>query len=114
MPHLRIITNQSLTKAKREKLIKAASQLVSEHLKKPEGYVMITVQDDTSMGFAGTCSPAAYLDLESIGFKEKPADLAPVLCAFVEGQLGVPAERTYVKFVDLDAEYFGWNGATFA
>lgn len=113
MPHLRILTNKHLSGYKLEETISAASKLVSEHLGKDEAYVMVTIQDEETMSFGGTTAPAAYIHLESIGFKEKPSDLAPVLCAFAEQHLGVPADRTYVNFEDLDREMYGWNGATF-
>jgi len=93
--------------------IAAASTLIAQHLQKDEAYVMVTIQDEVSMRFGGSDAPAAYLHLESIGFAERPRDLAPVLCAFAEEHLGVPADRTYVNFEDLRREMYGWNGATF-
>ena len=113
MPHLRILTNKHLSGYKMDETIAAASQLVCDHLDKPQEYVMVSIQDQTPMRFAGTDQPTAYIHLESIGFKEKPRDLAPVLCAFAEEHLGVPSDRTYVNFVNLDREMYGWNGATF-
>lgn len=113
MPHLRILTNKHLSGYKLEETIAAASKMVSEHLGKPTSYVMISIQHEVIMSFAGTTEPTAYLHLESIGFKESPSDLAPVLCAFAEQHLGVPPDRTYVNFENLNGECFGWNGQTF-
>lgn len=113
MPHLRILTNKHLSGYKMDQTIAAASKLVSENLQKPEDYVMVSIQDQTTMRFAGTDDAAAYIHLESIGFNLEPTELAPILCAFAEQHLGVPSSRTYVNFVDLDREMYGWNGSTF-
>lgn len=113
MPQLRILTNQTLSDTTFEKISVAATKLLSEHLAKPESKFMIVLQDGLRMKFAGTQEPIAYLHLESIGFQEAPSDLAPVLCAFVEEHLGIPSDRTYVHFEDLDPTMYAWNGSTF-
>ncbi len=67
MPLLRIQTNQPVEQAKRQELLSIASRLVAEQLGKPEQYVMVSLEPDHSMLFAGLDSPLAYLELKSIG-----------------------------------------------
>lgn len=113
MPHLRILTNKSLSEYKTEETIKKASSIVAEMLQKDESSVMVTIQDKEKMTFGGTTDYTAYLHLESIGFKESPNTLAGKLCDFAEQQMGISQDRVYVNFEDLNRELYGWNGKTF-
>ncbi|MEE8429506.1 MAG: phenylpyruvate tautomerase MIF-related protein, partial [Gammaproteobacteria bacterium] len=54
MPLLRIQTNQPVEQAKRQELLSIASRLVAEQLGKPEQYIMVSLEPDHSMLFAGS------------------------------------------------------------
>jgi len=114
MPFLKIQTNQPLTEASAKSLAEKASGRVAELLGKPESYVMVTVETNAAMQFAGSDDPLAYLELKSIGLpKSITASASRVLCDLVAAETGVDAGRIYIEFSDAPRQMWGWNGATF-
>jgi len=114
MPYLMIQTNLPLGKKAERAILKNASTLVAEQLSKPESFVMIALQSDTAMLFAGSDDPVAFLELKSIGLAaRKTKDLCEALCKLIEGHLGIPRDRVYVKFIDVKGSMWGWKGDTF-
>ena len=114
MPYLKIQTNLPLGKKAERAILKNASALVAELLEKPEGFVMIALQPDTPMLFAGSDDPVAFLELKSVGLPaRKTKDLSQALCQLIEGHLGIPRDRVYVKFIDVKGAMWGWKGDTF-
>ena len=114
MPYLKIQTNLPLSKIAEETVLKSASHLVSSELEKPEEFVMIAIQPDTPMLFAGSDEPVAFLELKSVGLPAlKTKTLCRSLCALIEAHLGIVKERVYVKFIDVNHGMWGWKGDTF-
>ena len=114
MPLLRIQTNQSTSPDARQALLSKASELVAEQLGKPEQYVMVTMEPDQSMLFAGSDAPLAFLELKSIGLPEsQTADLSNALCGLMQQELNIEQGRVYIEFTDAPRKMWGWNGATF-
>ena len=114
MPILKIQTNIPLPSDRRPAFMKTASKEVARMLGKPERYVMVSLDTDGSMLFAGEEAPLAYLELKSIGLPEdRTRVFSSDLCRLVSGELGIPAERIYIEFTDAPRSMWGWNGATF-
>lgn len=114
MPYLKIQTNLPLTEAAEAKLMKSASALVATELGKPETYVMIALEPDIPMLFAGTDAPTAFLELKGIGLPtNKTKALSQALCRFIEQHLGVPGDRVYLNFADVSPALWGWNSDVF-
>jgi phenylpyruvate tautomerase len=114
MPYLKIQTNLPLTRKAERNILKYASVLVAEQLEKPESFVMVALQADTPMLFAGSDDPLAFLELKSIGLQpSKTKALSESLCQLVEGHLGIDRDRVYVKFIDVKGSMWGWKGDTF-
>ncbi len=114
MPYLRIQTNLPLNKKADRTMLKQASTLVAAELGKPEEYVMVAVQPDTPMSFAGTDDPAAFIELKGIGVTaEKSQRLSQVLAGLVNQHLGIPIDRIFLNFADVPPNLWGWNGNTF-
>jgi len=112
MPVLQITTNTSIDDA--NALAKQASSLVAGMLGKPESYVMVSVNGDAGLVFAGTNEPCALLMLKSLGLPESETPAySETLCGFIEQQLGVPPARTYIEFVSPERHMFGWDNRTF-
>jgi phenylpyruvate tautomerase PptA (4-oxalocrotonate tautomerase family) len=112
MPVLQITTN--ITVDNKAAVLKQASTLVAEMLGKPENYVMIAIDTDAGLIFAGTNDACAHLLLKSLGLPEtETATYSEKLCAFIEQQLGVPPSRTYIEFINPERHMFGWNNGTF-
>ena len=85
MPLLQIKTNTSI--AQQEELAKAISQKAAEILGKPESYVMVTIDDQQTLIFAGTDEPAAYIELKSINLPEsETAQISSQLCELIHAE----------------------------
>jgi phenylpyruvate tautomerase len=114
MPYLKIQTNLPLTTKAERNVLKTASSLVASELGKPEEFVMVAVQPDTPMLFAGSDDPVAFLELKSIGLPaRKTKQLSQSLCTLIEEHLGIAKDRVYVKFIDVNHGMWGWKGDTF-
>lgn len=114
MPYLKIQTNQHLDPESRQRVLSRASTSVAESLSKSERYVMVALETDRPMRFAGTDRPCAYLELKSIGLPVNQTEtLSKSLTALMEELLAVSPERVYIEFNDARAELWGWNGSTF-
>ena len=114
MPYLMIQTNQTVDVADGKTLLAQASKLLAVELGKPESYVMVALQADTPMLFAGNDAPLAYLELKSIGLPEgKTPQLSAALCKLMEETVGVSKDRVYIEFAEAKGSMWGWKGATF-
>lgn len=112
MPYLMIQTNQRVGDS--QVLLREASALVAEQLGKPERYVMVALEADTPMLFAGDDGPVAYLELKSIGLPDaRCAEFSAALCEFIGSALGIERDRVYIEFADAQRHMWGWNGGTF-
>ncbi len=114
MPLLKLSVSVKLDDGKKATMLKSLSKMIAETLGKPENYVMVTIET-TAMLMSGKSEPAAFADVRSIGAlgPEPNRDFTEKLCAFLKDQCGIPANRVYVNFTDVDANYWGWNGSTF-
>lgn len=114
MPTLIVKTNVSMPTDQHQALLKRASQQVAQALGKPEAYVMVLLEMDQLICFGGDTSPAAFLELKSLGLPEdKTAQLSATLCDFVSETLEVPPSRVYIEFASPPRHLFGFNRATF-
>lgn len=114
MPYLKIQTNLPLSKKAGQTVLKSASALVATELEKPESFVMVALEPDTAMLFAGSDDPVAFLELKAIGLPAKQTKaLSAALCALIEEHLGIPRDRVYVKFIDVHHSMWGWKGDVF-
>ena len=112
MPVLQITTNVTIGDA--DALSKQASNLVAEILGKSESYVMVNINDNADLVFAGTNEPCAHLILKSLGLPESETKAySEKLCSFVEQQLGVSPSRIYIEFFNPERHMFGWDSRTF-
>jgi len=112
MPLLQINTNISIEDP--VSVTKNASKLVAEMLGKPESYVMVVLNPDLNLVFAGTDEAAAHLKLKSLGLPESNThQFSEQLCGFMEQNLGIKPARTYIEFSGPPRHLWGWNNATF-
>ncbi len=114
MPYLKIQTNQPIDPPAGKALLTRASKLVASELGKPENYVMVALEADVPMLFAGEDSPLAYLELKSIGLPQDKTDrLSAALCHLLEESLHIGKERIYIEFANAQGSMWGWKGGTF-
>lgn len=114
MPLLKIQTNTNLSTDQRDAFLKQASRAVAQQLGKPETYMMVSIETEQPILFAGTSQPAAFIDLKAIGLPvAKTAQLSAALCDLAKTGLAIPTERIYINFTDVPPHLWGWNGETF-
>ncbi|MFL0788811.1 MAG: phenylpyruvate tautomerase MIF-related protein [Prochlorococcus sp.] len=93
-------------------LLKQLSKTLANETGKPETYVMTLLELGVPMTFAGSSEACAYVEIKSIGAL-KPKAMSAVFTALIEEWLGIPGNRIYLSFEDVDAGAWGWNGRTF-
>ena len=114
MPLLTVTTNRPRSPDERREAVRHLSRVVAEVLGKSERYVMVSLQCNPDMLFAGNDAPLALLRLNSIGLPhERTTELSATLTDAVTGLLGVAADRVYIEFCDAERHLWGWNGGTF-
>ena len=92
--------------------LRNCSHLVSKLTKKPEQYVMVQVFDQTLMYFDKSQNPSCFVDLRSIG-SINPSVMAKEISIFISNEIGIPINRIYICFEDINASNWAWNGKTF-
>ncbi|OUC50061.1 macrophage migration inhibitory factor [Trichinella nativa] len=78
-------------------------------------YVAVHINTDQQLSFGGSTNPAAFGTLMSIGGIEpsRNRDHSAKLFDHLNKKLGIPKNRMYIHFVNLNGEDVGWNGTTF-
>ncbi len=93
-------------------LLKALSSELAILTGKPEKYVMCLLQTNVPMRFGGTDEASCYVEIKSIGAL-RPPEMTKSICELIGTKVGIPADRVYVSFEDIDASNWGFNGHTF-
>ena len=114
MPLIKIETNQIVSEPALQGLLEKTSAFVADLFGKTEQYVMATVEPGKSMMFGATTGPAAQATIKKIGLDaDKCPEYAKAVCEFLEKELGVPPERVFASFEEVNPRQLGWNGKTF-
>jgi len=115
MPLIKVQTSiEAPDKSQVDSLLKDLSASLSQHLGKPESYIMTAFEAGVPMTFAGTTDPVCYIEIKSVGtMGSKTKAMSEAFCSQIEGALGVPKNRTYIEFADAAGAMWGWNGTTF-
>ncbi|EGB14145.1 macrophage migration inhibitory factor family protein [Pseudodesulfovibrio mercurii] len=112
MPFIKVETN--VTVPDESGCLRKLSALAAELLGKPESYVLAELESGKRLLFGGSADPAAFVTLDSIGLPEtRTPELSAALCGFLNRELGIPADRVYIAFGDIERHLFGWDGGTF-
>ena len=112
MPLLEISTN--ITIDNDQKLAEQASRLTADMLGKPESYVMVKIQTEQTLVFAGNNEPAAHVKLKSLGLPESnTADFSEKLCFFIGSEFNINSNRVYIEFAGPERHMWGWDKRTF-
>jgi phenylpyruvate tautomerase PptA (4-oxalocrotonate tautomerase family) len=114
MPLLRLETTVVLTEDQRQTLLASLSKTVAETIGKPQQYVMVTASQ-AAIQMSGSPDNAAFVDVRSIGglTGEVNRKLSKKVCQLLHHSLGIPPDRIYLNFTDVQASHWGWNGNTF-
>jgi phenylpyruvate tautomerase PptA (4-oxalocrotonate tautomerase family) len=114
MPLLKLETTVALTDETRKTLLTSLSQILAETTGKPESYVMVTASHADIL-MSGKPGAAAFVDIRGIGGLSADVNrrLSEKICRLLHESLGVPTDRIYLNFTEIDAANWGWNGNTF-
>ncbi|SRR6266446_3778715 len=114
MPLLKLETTVAVSEEKRKSLLASLSKTVAETIGKPEQYVMVAASQ-AAMAMSGDPGEAAFVDVRSIGGLTGDVNrkLSQKVCKLLNDSLGVPQNRIYLNFTDVEASNWGWNGSTF-
>jgi phenylpyruvate tautomerase PptA (4-oxalocrotonate tautomerase family) len=114
MPLLSLETTVVLSEEKRQALLASLSKTVAEAIGKPEQYVMVAASQ-AAMQMSGSAGDAAFVDVRSIGGLTGVVNrkLSQKVCQLLHDSLGIPPDRIYLNFTDVQASHWGWNGNTF-
>jgi phenylpyruvate tautomerase PptA (4-oxalocrotonate tautomerase family) len=95
-------------------LLRKLSSAIVDILGKPEAYAMTCLVQRSQMMFAGSFDPACLVDVRSIGSLagDKPKQMTEAVCRFIQEELRVPKDRTFVVFTDVPARLWGFDGST--
>ncbi len=114
MPYIGVTTSQEIPPNKQEVVLKALSSTVATSTGKPEQYVMVSMTH-AAMMFGDDTEVAAFVDVRGIGGLTRSVneDITKRVCSLLEAVLGIPTERIYLTFTDVEATNWGWNNTTF-
>ncbi len=113
MPFIRVTTNAQIDKSAHQELIEEFGKSITCISGKTERWLMLEFKGGATMAFAGNTAPCAMVEADLFG----PADesekgvLTSEICGIVENILGVPQDRTYVRYLETDT--WGYDGENF-
>ncbi len=114
MPFIETKTNIKLTKETMENLKSRFAKATSDSFPgKTENWLMVEFCDDSVMYFGGTSDPCMIVNVEIFGHATDASydKMTSAVCEIVEAECGIPADRIYVKYEEID--HWGWNGTNF-
>tara|TARA_B100000963_G_scaffold341776_1_gene341868 strand:- start:241 stop:576 length:336 start_codon:yes stop_codon:yes gene_type:complete len=110
MPLLSVSTSELITD--KSLFLKKCSQLISQLTNKPEKYVLVRLFDEIPMYFDENERPSCFIELKSIG-SLNPSKMSKELSNLILNEIGIPYDRIYICFEDVDPSKWAWNGKTF-
>lgn len=111
MPFLTIHTNAKLKTNNIDEFLVAATDLIAEELNKPKNYIIVNLDNNKNMAFAGSSSNfGALIEIKSVGFANK-SELAKILTEFLFDRLeGVSLTNINIDFGDMSASNVAIGG----
>ena len=114
MPYIDAKTNVKITNEQKETLIKEFGKAIEKIPGKSEEWLMVNVEDAHTLAFRGdSSSPCAMIEIAIFGKASNEAydALTECVCALTQRILGVPSDRTYVKYTEIS--HWGYDGFNF-
>lgn len=111
MPFIEVKTNQTI--ADKTALKSTLGEAITAIPGKSEAWLMVELEDKKDMYFKGSDAPCAMFEIAIFGKAGDDAydDLTVRICEISEKLLNVPADRTYVKYSEID--HWGFNKSNF-
>lgn len=83
-------------------------------LHKPESYLMVGIDDNYDLWFAGKkLEKGAFVSVSVFGdvSSSDSGKMTEAICSILNEELGIPGDKVYVKY--LGTNNWGWNGNNF-
>lgn len=99
--------------AKKETIKSELGKLITT-LGKPEAYLMVGINDNYDLWFAGKkLEKGAYVEVSLLGSINSGASdkLSGQICDLFERELGIPGNAVYITYHPVND--WGWNGGNF-
>ena len=110
MPLITISTSTEINE--KNIFMKDCSKLLSRLTNKSEQYVMVRLLDQIPMCFGQDLNPSCYVDIKSIGSID-PLVMSESINNFISIKLNIPTHRTYIRFENIEASNWAWDGKPF-
>ncbi len=113
MPSITLKTNISVNSSLEDKIKTALGKAIETIPGKTERWLMVIVEDEKKMRFAGSDSPCAIAEVGLLGSASETVynKMTEVLCKELSGLLSIPEDRIYTNYSEF--KYWGWNGENF-
>ena len=114
MPYINLKTTKTVSDDKCEALKTAFGKAIESFPGKTEAWLMVGIEDGAKLGFKGDASKdSAIVDVDLLGDVNEGASekMTSVVCDILERELGIGADRVYVKYTGY--KQWGWNGGNF-
>lgn len=114
MPYISVNTTKKVSPDCEKALKSALGEAITLFKGKTERWLMVEIQDSCRIWFQGNQDgDSAWLEVKLLGRADKEAFDAVTarLCEIMESVVGVPSDRVYVKYEEID--HWGWNGSNF-
>ena len=113
MPYINTTTTAKITDEVKERLTKELGEAITLIPGKSEEWLMLNFAGGSAMAHRGTLGDCCMIEVSIFGSATSEAydALTARLCEIVAKELGIPANRTYVKYTECDR--WGWNGINF-
>ena len=84
-------------------------------LHKPKEYIQVILESNSTIQFAGTDQPTAFVELRALDLTEdKAKPMSEALARFLQDRLEISPDRVFINFFDIPRARWGWNSTTFA
>ena len=114
MPYINTTTSAKITAEQKKSLTEAFGKAIELIPGKTEQWLMLNFNDESKMAFRGDGSvDCAMIEVDIFGKAkaESLENLTRELCRIISATLGVPSDRTYVKYREVDT--WGYDGFNF-
>ena len=109
MPYINISTSAKIKDKK--KFLDEVTSLISSLTNKSRRFVMAKIDDDSEMYFDNEC-PCCFVEIKSIG-SINTSEMTKPICDFIYAKIGISLDKIYLRFEEVPAPMWGWNGKTF-
>lgn len=113
MPYIHVQANIAVSEPEAAAVKTLLGQAVTALPGKTERWLMVRIEPECRMWFAGDDAPCAMVEVSVYGGAPSDAydTLTARICEVLDAALGLPPERIYVRYAETPD--WGWNSSNF-